>query len=273
MNSKKRSLPDLNTLSVFIGTILLSYTLTHFVRLPGIEIHLRVLGIYLPLRLNFPLFVSLLVTGLVASGTTWVLKDHPAIDQDQLTVEHWLLPGLTSLVLLLLIEQVPFGLYWWIAAALSGVILLFVLLAEYIAVDPGNDYYPLAEAGITALALAFFLMLAIALHAEGVRLFYRVPVLSLSAAFVYLRVLHLRLERTWAIIPAGITLLIIGELSAGLHYWPMNSISFGIALLGPLYALIDIGETFNTEEMDSPLRMFLIPSIIVAFSWLVAFYI
>jgi len=268
-----RQTPDLNSLSVLISTVLLAYTLTHFVELPLLSLDVRLFGVFLPLQLNFPILVSLLVAGLVASGTNWLLHDHPTVKPDSITVEHWLLPGLTSLVLMLVVEQIPFGFLWWVGAVLSGLVLMLVLMAEYIAVDPENKYYLLAEVGITSLSMAFFFLLALLLHTAELRLFFRIPLLSLAAGLVYLRVLHLRTDGQWLIIPAGISLLIIGQLSAGLHYWPLNPVSFGIALLGPLYGLIEFGESYHQEGVTLPPQQIVFSIVIVVVSWLIAFLI
>ncbi len=273
MSIRNQQLPNLNNLSVLVAMILLAYALTHFVSLPALELEIRFVGIYLPVHLNFTLIVSLLVAGLVASGTAWLLREHPDVDLEQQTVEHWLLPGLTALVLMLVIEQIPFSAVWWVAAAFSGLLLMLVLMAEYITVDPDNDYYPFAEIGITTLSMALFLILAIALHAEEVRLFFRVPLLSVTAGLVFLRILHLRFEGEWVILPALVTMLWMGELSAGLHYWPMSSISFGIALLGPLYAMIEIGERHSKAESTTTFRLLLFPGFLVLLSWLVAYFL
>lgn len=273
VRDKYRHIPDLNTLSVLISTVLLAYTLTHFVELPLLSLNLRLFGIFLPLQLNFPMLVSLLVAGLVASGTSWMLHDHPAVEADSITVEHWLLPGLTSLVLMLVVEQIPFGFLWWVGAVLSGLVLMLVLIAEYIAVDAKNRYYPLAEVGITSLSMAFFFMLALLLHTVELRLFFRVPLISLAAGLVYLRVLHLRSGGQWLFTSSGISLLIIGQLSAGLHYWPLNPVSFGIALLGPLYGLIEFGEAYHRSGNNTPLQQMVFSILIVLISWLIAFLI
>lgn len=270
---KYRQTPDLNTLSVLIGTVLLAYTLTHFVELPLLSLNLQLFGIYLPLQLNFPILVSLLVAGLVASGTSWMLHDHPAVEADRLTVEHWLLPGLTSLVLMLVVEQIPFGFLWWVGSILSGLVLMLVLMAEYIAVDPNNKYYLLAEVGITSLSMAFFFMLALLLHTVELRLFYRVPLLCIAAGLVYLRVLHLRTGGHWLFVPAGVSFLIVGQLSAGLHYWPLNPVSFGIALLGPLYGLIEFGESYHQAGVNLPVQQVIFSVLIVLVSWLIAILI
>lgn len=264
---KKRTIPNLNTLSVLVATILLAYTLTHFVNLPALAVDLQIGGLYLPLQLNYPTLVSLFVAGLAASGTAWMLRDHPAVDRESQTVEHWILPGLTAMVLMLVIEQIPFSLFWWIGAAVSGLILLLVFTAEYMAVEADHEYTLVAEIVITALSLSFFLILAVSLHAEEIRLFFRVPLISLAAGMVFLRVLHLRMKGTWVLLPAVITSLFIGQLAAGLHYWPMGPIAFGLALLGPLYALIDLGEKHSKEDDLSRWQTYLLPGLFILLSW------
>jgi hypothetical protein len=118
--------------------------------------------------------------------------------------------------------------------------------------------------------MSFFLILAIALHAEEVRLFFRVPLLGLTSGLVFLRILHLRLKGRRVFLPALVTVLCIGQLSAGLHYWPMSSISFGIALLGPLYGMIEIGERHSKEEQATIYQLLLFPGFVILLSWLAA---
>jgi len=120
MSNNRDQLPDLNTLSILVSIILLAYTLTHFVSIPPLQYEITFLGIYFPLKFNFSTLVTLLVAGLTASGSAWLLQDHPASDRYRSTAVNWLLPSLTSLVLMLAIEQLPFGGMWWIAAFASA---------------------------------------------------------------------------------------------------------------------------------------------------------
>ncbi|MBS3749915.1 MAG: hypothetical protein KGY39_00235 [Anaerolineales bacterium] len=273
MAPKKKPIPTLDNLSFLVAIILLAYTLTHFVSIPSLDLELRLIGIYLPLTINFSLIVSFLVAGLATSGTVWILQEHPEIHSGDSTVDHWLLPGLTALVLMLVIEQFPFGLIWWVAAFLGGFLLMLVLLAEYIAVDPENDYYHLAEMGITTLSIAFFFILSIALHAEEIRLLIRVPLIGLAAGLVFLRILHVRTRGSWVLVPALVASIVIGQLSAAFHYWPMNSISFGITLLGPLYGLIEFGEQHSKNTSPPPPQAYLFPGFLVILSWIIALLI
>ena len=267
MSVKRKLLPSLNTLSILVSTLLLAYTLLHFVSIPTLEYEITFLGIYFPIGINFSTLVTLLVAGLTASGSAWLLEDHPARDRYRSTAVHWLLPSLTSLVLMLAIEQLPFGGLWWIGALISGLLLIVVFSAEYIVLDSSNPYFLPAEMLITALSIVFFLILAISIHTAEVRLFYRVPLLSVAAALVYIRVIHLRQKGFWAITQGSVSFLLIGEIAAGLHYWPMQSINFGIALTGPLYALIEISDLLPTFDSKPRLKEILWPILINDISW------
>ena len=262
-----KHLPDRNRLSILVSIILLAYTLTHFVSIPDLTFEITILGIFFPLRINFFTLVTLLVAGLTASGSAWLLQDHPASSDLQTSAAHWLLPSLTSLVLMLAIEQLPFGLSWWIAASLSGFILLLVFVGEYIVIEQNNPYYPYAEMGITALSIVLFLIMSIALHYAEIRLFFRIPVISLGAALVYLRIVHLRQKGFWAISQGAAAFLLIGELAAGLHYWPMNSVSYGLVLVGPLFALVELSDHLDELAQGIHWKLVLWPGLVILLSW------
>jgi hypothetical protein len=273
MDNIRNHLPDLNRLSITVSTILLAYTLTHFMSIPPQEVGITLLGIFLNFRINYSTLVSILVAGLTASGSAWLLQDHPARGESETTIIHWLLPSLTSLVLMLAVNQLPFNSTWWAATAASGLGLILVLIAEYVVLDSSNRFFLPAELVITALSIVLFLILAISLHDAETRLFYRVPVLSAAALLVYLRVVHLRQRGIWALNQGSVPFLLIGELAAGLHYLPVGSIGFGVALAGPLYALIEISDDLPSGEKNIPLEKIFWPGIIIFLSWGIAFFI
>ena len=274
MDRSSHPLPDLNHLSLLVSTILLAYTLTHFVSIPTLEFNLSILGVYFPIQVNFTTLVSLLVAGLTASGTAWLLQSHPSSSKPALsTAVHWLLPSLTALVLMRAINMLSFGGAWWIAALGSGLLLLFVLIAEYIALDGTSRFYIPVEMGITGLSIVLFLILAISLHSAETRLFYRVPLISIAALMVYLRIINLRQPGKWALIQGSISFLVIGEIAAGLHYWPIGSIGFGLALTGPLYALVEISDALPGEGQTFQPRELFWPGLILILTWGLAFFL
>jgi hypothetical protein len=210
----------------------------------------------------------ILVVCLTAAGTAWLLESHPNLTTSQTSAVHWLLPSLTSLVLFLAVDQLPLGAIWWLAAGSSGLVLTLVLVSEYFVLDKVHPYFPVAEMLLTMISIVLFLILAISLHAAEIRLFSRIPVLSSAALLVFLRVNHLRQGGLWAIAQGSVSFLIVGELATGLHYWPIDSITFGIALTGPLFALIEISERLPTPGISLKGRELLWPLAIVLISWI-----
>ena len=122
-----------------------------------------------------------------------------------------------------------------------------------------------ARAGLTALAYALFLILVTSLRFSGARMFLLVPVIFIVAALISLRILHLdgtdRWDFPWAI---GIG-IVCAQIGAGLHYWPLTPIQFGLALTGPLYALTMLSASL-TENIPVR-RAALGPAIIVGLAW------
>ena len=248
--SQSRNLPEADRVSVLTAMIMLSYALTRFVELPERELAVQLPGLYLPLTINIHTIVAVLVAGLTAAGSDWLLHDHPALG-GRPAYQHWLLPALTALVIGVPLNQLPAGVGWWIGLAAGGLVLALVLVAEYIAVDSQDVRQPLAAAGLTAVSFAVYLVLAGALRASGARLFGVLPAVAAAGWLVSLRALHLRLHGEWLLYEAAIIALIVSQCAAALHYWPLSPISFGLALVGPTYALTSL---FGALVEERPLR-------------------
>lgn len=263
-------LPDADRLSVLAATILLAYASTRFIQLPSRELGIQLPGFYLAVEVNIRSIVAILVGGLAASGAEFLLRAHPGI-QGKKTFEHWLLPGLTAWVIGFPLYQLPLGPQWLASFVLGGALLMLVLIAEYIAIDGSDLRYTPASAGLTAVSFALYLILVIALRSADLRLFLITPAVTLSAGLVSLRALHLRLRGRWIIFPAIALSLIIAQLTAALHYWPISPIAFGLALLGPAYALTSLIGALAEGE---PLRRAVFePALIIIVVWGTALWI
>jgi len=234
-----RNLPNIDHLSGVAAMIVLAYTLERFIDLPAWQISQQFPGLYIELNINVNLITSLLVAGMTAAGANWLIREHPAA-QGKHTLVHAILPALTSLVIGIPLAGIPVGLGWWLGLIGGAFVLVLVLLAEYIAVDPQDVQLPLANAALSAVSFALFLVLAGALHAAGIRLLYNTPILVFAAWLVSLRVTNLRLHGEWTIYESAIIALVIGQITAAFNYWPMTPIAFGLGLLGPSYALISL---------------------------------
>lgn len=261
---KSHYLPDPDRLSVLAATILMAYGLTNFVSLPEKAFSVQLPGLFLEFAINIRTLVVLIAAGLTASGTDWLLRDHPALKGGS-TIEHLILPALTAWVIGIPLFQLPFGLAWWAVFAAGGALLILVLVAEYIVVDPEDVRRALASAGLTAVSYALYLILAIVLRSAGVRLFLLIPALTFTAALVSLRTLHLRLVGQWKIPESAVVALVVGQITAALQYWPLSPVAFGLGVLGPAYALTSL---IGGLEEGEPLRQAATePFIVIIIAW------
>jgi hypothetical protein len=276
MQVGKRFLPDSSRVGVVMATVLLTYALTRLVNAPGFTVSIQLPGFYFTYPLTLGTAMTLMAAGLTASGMDWLLRTHPSMPslpsskilQSPRTLEHWLLPALTAFIIGVLLDILPSGQLWWVGFTVGAVILISVFMAEYITVDPGAPLYTLASAGLTALSYALFLLFVIALRIGGARLFLIVPAIFFAAGLVALRTLHLRLSDRWDFNWAFSIGLIGAQLAAGLHYWPLSTLQYGLILLGPLYALTALAT--NLGE-DVPLRNAMTePGVILGALWAAA---
>ncbi len=267
MQSRERYLPDPNRVGVLAAAVLLTYALTRLVNAPALTLSVQFPGFYFAYPLTLGTAMTVMAAGLTASGMDWLLRAHPAL-QAQRPLEHWLLPALTAFIIGVLLDSLPSGSVWWVAFVIGSGLIIGVVLAEYVTVDPGAPLYALASAGLTALSYTLFLLFVIALRIGGVRLFLGVPAIFLAAGLVALRALHLRLGGRWDFPWALGIGLVSAQLAAGLHYWPLTALQLGLLLLGPLYALTALA--YNLSQ-DIPLRGAITePAIILGGLWIAA---
>ena len=263
MNEKKY-LPDSDHVGVLTSTVLLAFALTRLIQVPEFSLELQLPGFLLKLPLNITTAMSLLTAGLTATGMDWLLRGHPSLNGKP-TLQWWLLPTLTTFVIGVPLSLLPDGTAWWIGFTVSGVFLVFVFMAEYVVVDPGAPYYPASVAGLTAISYTLFFILAIAMRYGDMRLFLLIPGLFFASALTSLRVLHLRLSGRWEYAWAlGIAFICI-QIAAGLHYWPLSPIQFGLMLIGPLYGLTNLA--VNLREDLLARRAALEPAVATALCW------
>jgi Protein of unknown function (DUF5656) len=263
MNEQKY-LPESNRVGVLTSTVLLAFALTRIIRSPEFNLEIQLPGFFILLPINLTSVMSFITAGLAATGMDWLLRGHPALN-NRPTFEWWLLPTLTTFVIGIPLSILPDGAAWWIGFAVGGVLLFFVFLAEYLVVDPDSPYYAASVAGLIAISYTLFFILAVAIRYSGARLYLAIPALFIAAGLASLRILHLRFSGRWEYAWAlGIALVCI-QIAAGLHYWPVSPIQFGLMLVGPLYGLTNLAA--NLGEDQPARRAALEPAVATALCW------
>jgi hypothetical protein len=264
---ERQQLPDANRLSVLASTILLAYAVSPFISLPEIEMNLNLPGAVFSFGLNVDTLLSVLVAALAGVGMDWLLRTHPAF-HGQSTFQHWLLPALTAWVIGVPLGTLEISPQWWAVFGLGGLLLILVFVAEYIVFDLSDARHVPAIIGLTAVSFALYLTLTIAVKAAGLRLYLLLPALFIPIALVSLRTLYLRLGGRWCYSWALAIALVIGQIAAGLHYWPLTPLSYGLLLLGPAYAIT--GMVGSIEEGRSWRTFWIEPLLMLAIIWILA---
>lgn len=263
MNGQK-FLPDLNRIGVLASTVMLALVLTRLLQAPGLSFELQLPGFFLSLPLNLSTIMSLLTAGLTATGMDWLLRGHPSLS-DKPTLQWWSLPTLTTIVISVTLSLLPDGIAWWIGFGVSGFILIIVFLAEYVSVDQSAPNYPTAIAVLTAISYTLFFILAVALRYGDLRLYLILPALALASGLASLRIFHLRLGGRWEYAWAAGIAFVCTQIAAGLHYWPLTPIQFGLMLIGPLYGMINFAIQLG-EDLPAR-RAALLPAAAASLCW------
>ena len=270
MNDQSRFMPDSNRIGLLTSTILLALVLAHLLPSSGFNIEVQFPRFFLAIPLNITTTMGMLTAGLAASGMDWLLRSHPSI-KGRVTFQWWLLPTLTTFVISILLAALPNSQYWWVGFILSSVFIFFVILAEYIVVDADAPYYSFSVAGLTSISYALFFILSVALKSSNVRLFILLPTLFIASILASLRILHLRVRGKWEYAWSLGIGLVCTQLAAGLHYWPLTPIKFGLLLIGPLYGLINLA--INLGENIPTRQAAVEPSIVTVLCWGLAIFL
>ncbi|MBL8063351.1 MAG: hypothetical protein JNK32_10050 [Anaerolineales bacterium] len=270
MQENRSYFPSADRVGMLIASVLLTFALTRLIQSPRLTLALELPGFYFAFPITLGTFMTLFASALTAAGMDWLTKDHPNLGKTS-NLENLLLPTLTTFVmgtpLALLANQSA----WWVGFVVGAVLLAAVCMAEYIAINPTAPSYAFARAGLTSVAFALFFILVTSLRFSGARMTLIVPAIFIVSGLISLRILHLdgtdRWDFPWAI---GIG-LVCAQMSAGLHYWPLSPIQFGLAITGPLYALTNLSAGLSE---NIPVRRAAVwPVIVVGMAWMAAVFL
>lgn len=265
-----RTIPNQERLSIVVATILLAYALAQSVNVPNRVLPLHLFGVYVPIPVNFTTLVTIAVAGMTASGTDWLLRDHPK-QKEISTYPHLLLPALTAWSLNVILKNLAGANVFWLVFSTGGAFLILVILAEYIALDADDIRYPVAIALLNALSFAIFLALTVSLRSSEPRLILTLPVIAFAAGTLSLRIINLGDSQHWHLPQAAVCLVLLSQLAAALHYLPIQPLSYGIFLLGGLYAIV----SFIQNILHSPpsRRSLVEPLSVILLLWILALWL
>lgn len=232
-----RRFPNFDRLSIVVSTMMIAYAVSLFIQQPAAE-NLSIGGLLIPFDFSMNTVITLAVAAMTASGTDWILRDHPGLGERS-TIPHLFLPALSSWVISVSLGNLADNITRWAVLIIGGIFLLVVIFAEFIVLSPEDLGAPVAASLLTAISYALMLLLTVALESTDQRLIVSLPAIALGSGVLSMRVLQLQGEIRWPILGSAGSLLVTTQIAAALHYLPLNPLASGIILLGVLYSAIN----------------------------------
>jgi hypothetical protein len=228
-------MPIYERISATVSLTLLGLFTYFLIELPSRTIELTLLGSPLTLVVSQGWLMALLLGGLAATGTRAVVYSHPGLPRrvSGYAVLFWVLPGLLVILAALWLPRLAPSLGWWLVGiATSGVLLWFLVLAEYHTIDPGDPYYELARLWLNLLAYATAFGFFIVIYQTRVRSILSASEVLLVSGLIALSLLQAgpaQAGRSWLF--AGIVAALMGQSTWALNFWRVSSLAAGLWLL------------------------------------------
>ncbi len=239
-------------LSVLLAVTLVSATLFRFVEIPDFVWGVRqVFGSPLSFTFDSDWMLSLLMMGLVATGTLSLMQGHPLYKTRERGVVFFLIvPALGALLISLLLVQAQL---WpvWMATLLLGALLLGLLIhLSYRAFSPESPGYPSARTLLNIIDyLVGFLLFSLVLQSQD-RALVTGPAIFLLSGLLALELL----SATGAAIKdvalfSGIIALLTAQMAWVFGFWNISAWTAATLLTLGLYLWSGIGYQYLLDRL------------------------
>jgi hypothetical protein len=240
------TMPIYERISALVSMTLLGLVAYFLIELPSRAIELALWGSPLTLLVSKWWLMALLLGGLAATGAWGVVGAHPSLPRQTsgYAVAFWSLPSLLVILATLWLPLLVAILNWWLAGiGLVGVLLWFVVLAEYHTIDPRDPHYELSRLwlNLVAYGVAFgFFVIIYQTRARSILSATEVLLVSGLLATSLLRAGPAQTGRTWLF--AGITALTMGQSMWALNFWRVPPLTAGLGLLLIFYIVTGLAQ-------------------------------
>lgn len=243
--------------STLTGIILSFFFLANLTDRELFRFHFNFFNFSISMALNtielvIPSAAAATVVGLYYAFRSWL-----QINRRQMILSLFL-PFAVTLTIGFTLRNLSYGLNSWGLLLISGVLLYLVLLFEFISCDPDSPHKARAIIVLNSLCYAVFLLFAIALRANVSRLIVSIPAIFFLCFGISMKIYSFYIINSSIIIAASVTSFVLCCADAGLHYWPVNIISYGalIFLWYYIFSNFIIGAD-REEESKSIIRRIL----------------
>jgi hypothetical protein len=222
--------PDRERLSALGALVLLAIALVRVVILPTLPFEFAVAGLLIRVEVNRAVVLVGLAAAVTVAGADWLTSSHPHAPRGWSRLEHVIIPGLATLAIGAILTRIEPGPALWVGLMLAAGLLMAVLVAEFLVIDPQDPRRTTALIGLTALAQILLTGVYFALFSLGVRAFFGIPISFVATAAVAWRLLRLRLPESRLALYAVAIGAGVAELTWGLYYLPLAAIQPALAL-------------------------------------------
>ncbi|MBN2389546.1 MAG: hypothetical protein JXR84_02400 [Anaerolineae bacterium] len=239
-------------LSVILAATLASATLFRFVELPTMAWGVRrVLGSPLQLTFGGDWLLTLLMVGLVATGTFSLVQSHPLHEsQERLLIFSLITPTLGTLLASLLLIRATSWPVWLVTLLIGGVLIGLLMHLSYRAFSPDSPGYTSARTLLNiADYLLGFALASIILRAQERALITGPAMLALMGLLACDLLSASGVKSKKVLLFSGIIALLVSELAWVLGYWPVSTWTAATMLTLALYLLSGLGYQYLLARM------------------------
>lgn len=221
-------------LGIVASLILLGLILSTAIQLPTRSFSLVALGSPLTVTLSSAWQMGILLTAIVCVGVNSIVGSHPALRSPRILymLGFWGLPGTVTVAAMTILHESDVLIFQLTALALTVLLLLLIVSAQYRTVDPSGPHYRSARLGLNfAVYLAAFILFLVVYGDKSRSLLSATTILIVSSllALELLRGAPQDIPKAW--LYASITGAITGQITWALNYWTISPLAGGAFLL------------------------------------------
>ncbi|MGC9348469.1 MAG: hypothetical protein ACP5JG_10060 [Anaerolineae bacterium] len=249
----ERVQPERGRLSILLAVTLMSITLFRIVELPTLNWGvLQIFGSPLGFAFGGGALLTLLVVGLVATGTLAILQDHPYRENQERPLLFALItPSFGALITSIFILQTTTWPLWLAALLTSGVMIGILVHLSYQALSPRSPGYPGARTLLNIFDyLMGFALFSLILGRQGRALVTSPAVLLVSGLLAVELLSATGVDIRRVLLYGGTIGLLASELAWVLGYWPISSWTAATMLTVGLYIWSGIGYQHLLERLN-----------------------
>lgn len=242
--------------STLTGIIMMVFMLASITDRELFRFHFNLFGFSVGFGLNSMEVIIPLAAVITDLAMFYALQSRLPVEKEQIGL-HLFLPFAVTLTIGFTLRNIQGDMTGWLLLFITGGLLFLVLLFEYINCDPSSSGKSLSVIVLDSLCYAVFLLFIIALRANISRLVITIPAVFILCFVVSLKIFSSHVISWNVLMLSAVTGIVICFADTGLHYWPVNIISYGSLMFFWYYTFTNliIGSDRNEPVKKTLMRI------------------